>query len=70
MDAASALMAIDPYDEAATLAMADCLSRSGRTVAARQMLVRYAERMRRELDEGPSEMVIDAADRLRTRGAV
>ena len=30
MDAAAALVALDPFDEAATLALAECLSRSGR----------------------------------------
>ena len=56
MDAASALVTIDPYDEAATLALADCLSTSGRRIAARQLLVRYAEDVRSELDESPTPL--------------
>ena len=58
-DAASALVAIDPYDEAATLALADCLSSSGRRIAARQLLVRYAAEIRTELDESPSTLTSD-----------
>jgi DNA-binding SARP family transcriptional activator len=57
MDAASALVAIDPYDEAATLALADCLASSGRRIAARELLLRYAEDIRKELDEIPSDFV-------------
>ena len=57
MEAASALVAMDPYDEAATLALADCLSSSGRRIAARELLLRYAEDIRKELDESPSEIV-------------
>jgi DNA-binding SARP family transcriptional activator len=53
-DAATALVAIDPYDESATLALADCLKRSGRPAAARRLLVAYAERVRDELDEASS----------------
>ena len=56
LDAASALVAMDPYDEAATLALADCLSSSGRSVAARELLVRYAEEVRTELDGGASTL--------------
>ena len=57
MDAASALVTIDPFDEAATLALADCLSSSGRRIAARELLLRYAEDIRKELDESPSDLV-------------
>jgi DNA-binding SARP family transcriptional activator len=59
-DAATALVSMDPFDEAATLALAECLSRSGRRVAARELLVRYAEQVRAELDEDPSRRVVDA----------
>ena len=64
LDAASALVGMDPYDEAATLALADCLSHSGRRIAARDLLVRYAEQVRIELDEVPSNMVSDATNRI------
>ena len=57
MDAASGLVTIDPFDEAATLALADCLSSSGRRMAARELLLRYAEDIRKELDESPSDLV-------------
>jgi len=58
-DAAAALVALDPFDEAATLALAECLSRSGRKVAARDLLVRYAEQMHTEMgDEVPARLAI------------
>lgn len=56
-DAAAALVALDPFDENATLALADCLSRSGRRVAARDLLVRYAEQLQTELGEDAPESV-------------
>jgi DNA-binding SARP family transcriptional activator len=62
-DAASALVAMDPYDEAATLALADCLSSSGRRIAARELLVRYAEDVRSELEESPPTLVNEATIR-------
>jgi DNA-binding SARP family transcriptional activator len=61
MDAAAALIAIDPFDESATLALADALARSGKSVSARNLLVRYADRLRRELDETPSPQLAEAA---------
>jgi ATP/maltotriose-dependent transcriptional regulator MalT/DNA-binding SARP family transcriptional activator len=64
MDAAAALIAMDPFDEAATLALADALSRSGKSVSARNLLIRYADRLRDELDEGPSPEVTTATMRL------
>ncbi|MBA3424543.1 MAG: hypothetical protein H0U04_08355, partial [Rubrobacter sp.] len=64
-DAAAALTLIDPFDEVATLALAECLSRSGRRVAARQLLIRYAEQMRNEFEEDPSPQVAEATARLR-----
>jgi LuxR family maltose regulon positive regulatory protein len=66
-DAAAALVAMDPFDEAATLALADCLSHSGRRVAARNLLVRYAEQIRTEFDESPSALVGEATTRLGVR---
>jgi DNA-binding SARP family transcriptional activator len=65
LDAATALVAIDPFDEAATLALADCLSRSGRRIAARRLLVGYADQLRSELDEEPSSTISKVTQRLR-----
>lgn len=53
-DAASALITLDPYDETATLALADGLRRSGRNRAARDLLKRYAELIEGDLSEGPT----------------
>lgn len=64
MDAATALVALDPYDEAANLALAECLSRSGRRRAARELLVRYVDQLRDEFNENPSDNVSDATSRL------
>lgn len=65
MDAAAALVTIDPFDEAATLALAECLTRSGRRKAARELLVGYAAQLKTEFDEAPSRDISDATDRLR-----
>jgi ATP/maltotriose-dependent transcriptional regulator MalT/DNA-binding SARP family transcriptional activator len=62
--AATALVLLDPFDESATIALADCLARSGKKIAARDLLVRYAEQVRSELDEDPSDTVMTAAARL------
>jgi DNA-binding SARP family transcriptional activator len=59
--AASALITLDPFDERATLALADSLSRSGRRVAARDVIVEYARRFQSELDERPSRELLAAA---------
>ena len=64
-DAAAALIAIDPFDEAATLALAECLSRSGRRIAARDLLIRYADQLRTELEDEPSPGVVATTARLR-----
>ena len=66
-DAAAALIAIDPFDEAATLALAECLSRSGRRVAARDLLIRYADQVREELEDEPSAAVVTAAAQMGRR---
>jgi len=79
IQAASALIALDPYDEGAVLALAESLSRSGRRVAARDLIVDYARRLQAELDEGPSPeltraaQVFEAAARINahlTRGRI
>jgi DNA-binding SARP family transcriptional activator len=64
IDAATALVCIDPYDEAATLALAECLADSGKRIAARGLLVRYVDRVRSELDEEPSSTFVESAGRL------
>jgi DNA-binding SARP family transcriptional activator len=61
VQAASAIVGLDPYDEAAVLALADCLARSGRRVAARDVVVDYARRLKTELEESPSDAVVSAA---------
>lgn len=52
--AATALISMDEYDEQAYLAIADRLSHSGRRVAAREVISRYARKLQEELDEPPS----------------
>jgi len=64
-DAATALIAIDPFDEAATLALAECLSTSERRIAARDLLLRYADQLRTELDDEPSPGVLATTQRMR-----
>jgi ATP/maltotriose-dependent transcriptional regulator MalT/DNA-binding SARP family transcriptional activator len=52
--AACALLELDPYDEEAQLAMARQLDASGRRAAARTAVLRFAKRLKDDLDEGPS----------------
>ncbi|MGQ0607995.1 MAG: BTAD domain-containing putative transcriptional regulator, partial [Chloroflexota bacterium] len=68
--AASALVNIDPFDEGATIALADCLARSGRKVAARDLLLEFAKHIRDELDEAPSAGLSDAAVALSIGGQI
>jgi len=55
LSAASALVSVDPFDEAATLALADCLSKGGRRVAARDLLLEFARVMEDELGDSPQD---------------
>ena len=64
VQAASALLLLDPWDELAVVAMADGLARSGRRVAARNFLTEFATRYERELEEQPSEELRSAAGRI------
>jgi DNA-binding SARP family transcriptional activator len=64
--AASALVALDPFDEQATLALAECLAQSGRRVAARDLVIDFVGRLQAELDEAPSA---ELAARARLLGA-
>ncbi len=52
--AGRALLGLDPYDEAATLALARNLSASGQRIAARDLVLRYAQRLRADFEEEPS----------------
>ncbi|MBA3689177.1 MAG: winged helix-turn-helix domain-containing protein [Chloroflexi bacterium] len=52
--AACALLELDPYDEEAQLAMARQLDASGRRAAARTAILRFAKRLKDDLDERPS----------------
>jgi DNA-binding SARP family transcriptional activator len=61
ISAATALIAIDAFDEGAVIALAKCLADSGRRVAARDVIIDFARRMSAELDEGPSPDVVEAA---------
>lgn len=68
--AASALTALDPYDEAAVLALADSLARTGRRVAARDLIVGFAQRLRAEIDEELPEAVARAVGKYGPSGLV
>jgi DNA-binding SARP family transcriptional activator len=59
--AATALLNLDSFDEAAILALAECLSRSGRRAAARQVVVDFLKRMESDLDLEPTEEFQSAA---------
>jgi DNA-binding SARP family transcriptional activator len=52
--AAGALLELDPYDEGAQLAMARQLDASGRRSAARAAVLRFATKLKDDLDESPS----------------
>jgi DNA-binding SARP family transcriptional activator len=55
--AATALIALDRYDEGAHLALVDRLLATGRKVAAREALRRYASLLATELEEEPTPEV-------------
>jgi DNA-binding SARP family transcriptional activator len=60
--AASALISIDPYDEEAVISLARSLARSGRRVAARDLVIDYVRRLQAEIDDELSSSLIQAAD--------
>lgn len=62
--AASALISLDEFDEQAYLAIAERLSSSGRRIAAREVITRYARKLRAELDEPPSADLVGALKQL------
>jgi DNA-binding SARP family transcriptional activator len=51
---ARAIVAIDPYDEAAVAALARGLLDAGRRTASRALLKEFTRRLRQEFDEEPS----------------
>jgi ATP/maltotriose-dependent transcriptional regulator MalT len=52
--AASALLAIDPFDELALVCLAECMQRSGKRAAARKVVRDFARRLADDLDLEPS----------------
>jgi DNA-binding SARP family transcriptional activator len=52
--AAAALLRLDPFDEAAILALADCLTQAGRRGAARGVIVEFLSRLESDLDLEPT----------------
>jgi DNA-binding SARP family transcriptional activator len=55
------LMQLDPYDEAAHVAMVRSIARSGKRQQARVLLTEFATRMHVELDEQPSDRIRQVA---------
>jgi len=60
--AASSLLELDPYDEMAQLAMARQLDASGRRTAARAAIIRFAKKLKDDLDESPSSELAAALE--------
>jgi DNA-binding SARP family transcriptional activator len=52
--AAAALLTLDPFDEAAVIALADSLAQSGRRVTAQNVMLDFIRRLEADLDLGPS----------------
>jgi len=52
--AAAALLRLDPFDEAAILALANCLTQAGRRAAARTVVVEFLSRLESDLDLEPT----------------
>ncbi|HEX2767479.1 MAG TPA: BTAD domain-containing putative transcriptional regulator [Candidatus Limnocylindria bacterium] len=63
IQACLALLRLDPFDEQATLALADALSASGRVAAARKVVIEYVRRLNVDLDLEPSPEFFTAATR-------
>lgn len=64
VQAAAALIRLDPWDETAHLALAQALETSGQKVAARRALLRFAERLRSEEATEASSEVAKALQRF------
>ena len=60
--AACALLELDPYDEEAQLAMAKRMEASGRRAAARQAVLRFAKKLKDDLDETPSAQMTEVLE--------
>ena len=67
--AAAALLLLDPWDEKAVVALAHGLARSGQRIAARKVVIDFAARLERELDEQPSGDFISAARSIGISGS-
>jgi DNA-binding SARP family transcriptional activator len=65
--AACALIELDPFDEAAHVAMAKQLDNAGKRVAARRTLERYVKQLESELDEQASPRLVAALSEVRRR---
>lgn len=62
--AAEILLGLDPYDDAAVVALATAVASGGRKVAARGIVAEYVTRVQNEFQELPSEAVLMAAEEL------
>ena len=62
--AATALLALDPFDEAAIVALANCFTQSGRVAAAQRIVVDYVKRLHADLDLPPSSAFHTAVAKL------
>jgi DNA-binding SARP family transcriptional activator/tetratricopeptide (TPR) repeat protein len=62
--AATTLLRLDAFDEAAVLALASAMAQSGKRVAARGVVVEYVKRIRNEFDDEPSSQFVSAAGAL------
>jgi DNA-binding SARP family transcriptional activator len=62
--AGCALMVLDEFDESAAVVTAHQLEVTGRRSAARKLILRFAEKLRSELDEQPSALVAEALKAL------
>jgi DNA-binding SARP family transcriptional activator len=68
--AAATLLRLDPFDEAAVLALASAMAQSGKRVAARGVVVDYVKRIRSEFDDEPSSHFVSAAGALGASGMI
>jgi DNA-binding SARP family transcriptional activator len=62
--AATALLALDPFDEVAIVALANCFSQSGRRAAAQGIVMDFVKRLHADLDLPPSQDFHAAVARL------
>jgi DNA-binding SARP family transcriptional activator len=68
--AATTLLRLDPFDEAAVLALASAMTHSGKRIAARDLVVDYVKRVRHEFDDEPSSQFVSAAGSLGVSGVI